>query len=115
MSAAAAGCASIASTPAIQGRVLQVSYDLKPGLVALNVGSEQGVKRGMTFQIFSGSTWKGQVRVENVQPGMSSALITDMTAGQTIAQGDDPRVHGQALWHRVPRLPAAARRGARGA
>jgi hypothetical protein len=80
---------SIASTPAIQARVLQVSYDLKPGLVALNVGSEQGVKRGMTFQIFSGSTWKGQVRVENVQPGMSSALITDMTAGQTIAQGDN--------------------------
>lgn len=81
--------ASISSTPAIQARVLQVSYDLKPGLVALNVGSEQGVKRGMTFQIFNGSTWKGQVRVENVQPGMSSALITDMTAGQTIAQGDN--------------------------
>lgn len=80
---------TISSTPAIQARVLQVSYDLKPGLVALNVGSEQGVKRGMTFQIYSGSTWKGQVRVENVQPGMSSALITDMTAGQTIAQGDN--------------------------
>lgn len=80
---------SIASTPPISGRVLQVSYDLKPGLVALNVGSEQGVKRGMTFQIYSGSTWKGQVRVENVQPGMSSALITDMSTGQTIAQGDN--------------------------
>lgn len=81
--------ASIGSTPEIQAKVLQVNFDLKPGLVALNVGSEQGVKRGMTFQIFSGSTWKGQVRVENVQPGMSSALITDMTAGQTIAQGDN--------------------------
>lgn len=80
---------AIAATPKIDGRVLQVSYDLKPGLVALNVGSEQGVKRGMTFQIYSGSTWKGQVRVENVQPGMSSALITNMTAGQTIAQGDN--------------------------
>jgi hypothetical protein len=80
---------SIAATPKIDGRVLQVSFDLKPGLVALNVGSEQGVKRGMTFQIYSGSTWKGQVRVENVQPGMSSALITNMTAGQTIAQGDN--------------------------
>jgi hypothetical protein len=80
---------AIAATPKIDARVLQVSYDLKPGLVALNVGSEQGVKRGMTFQIYSGSTWKGQVRVENVQPGMSSALITNMTAGQTIAQGDN--------------------------
>ena len=79
---------TIAATPKIDARVLQVSYDLKPGLVALNVGSEQGVKRGMTFQIFNGTVWKGQVRVENVQPGMSSALITDMTSGQTIAQGD---------------------------
>jgi hypothetical protein len=78
----------IGTTPPISGRVLQVNYDLKPGLVALNVGSEQGVKRGMTFQIYAGSTWKGQVRVENVQAGMSSALITDMIAGQTIAQGD---------------------------
>jgi len=80
---------AISATPAIKARVLQVSYDLKPGLVALNVGSEQGVKRGMVFQVYSGATWKGQVRVENVQPGMSSALITDMIAGQTIAQGDN--------------------------
>ena len=80
---------AIAATPPIEARVLQVSYDLQPGLVALNVGSEQGVKRGMTFQIYSGNTWKGQVRVENVQAGMSSALITDMVADQTIAQGDN--------------------------
>ena len=75
-------------TKPINGRVLQVNFDLKPGLVALNVGAEAGVTRGMTFQIYSGSTWKGQVRVENVQPGMSSALILDMKQGETINQGD---------------------------
>jgi hypothetical protein len=76
------------ATKAINGRVLQVSYDLKPGLVALNVGTEAGVSRGMKFQIFNGGTWKGQVRVENVQAGMSSALILDMKPGETISQGD---------------------------
>jgi predicted nucleic acid-binding Zn-ribbon protein len=76
------------ATKPINGRVLQVNYELKPGLVALNVGAEAGVTRGMTFQIYSGSTWKGQVRVENVQPGMSSALILDMKQGETISQGD---------------------------
>ena len=77
----------VAAKP-INGRVLQVNYELKPGLVALNVGAEAGVTRGMKFQIYSGATWKGQVRVENVQPGMSSALILDMKQGQTISQGD---------------------------
>jgi hypothetical protein len=76
------------ATKPINGRVLQVNFDLKPGLVALNVGAEEGVERGMTFQIYNGGTWKGQVRVENVQPNMSSALILDMKSGQTIAQGD---------------------------
>jgi peptidoglycan hydrolase CwlO-like protein len=75
-------------TKPINGRVLQVNFELEPGLVALNVGAEAGVTRGMTFQIYSGSTWKGQVRVENVQPGMSSALILDMKQGETISQGD---------------------------
>lgn len=79
---------AISVAPPISARVLQVKFDPKPGLVALNAGSDQGVTRGMTFQIFNGNVWKGQVRVENVQSGMSSALITDMTTGQTIAQGD---------------------------
>ena len=75
--------------PPINGRVLQVSGgDLNPGLVMLNVGSEQGVKKGFTFQIYSGSTWKGQVRVEGVQPNMCSAVILDLQKGQKIAQGD---------------------------
>jgi len=79
---------AISAAPPIEARVLQVKFDPKPGLVALNVGSEQGVTRGMTFQIYSGNVWKGQVRVESVQASMSSALITDMSSGQTIAQGD---------------------------
>lgn len=86
--AKAQGFTIAAASKPINGRVLQVNYDLKPGLVALNVGAEAGVTRGMTFQIYSGATWKGQVRVENVQPGMSSALILDMKQGETISQGD---------------------------
>ncbi len=72
----------------IEARVLQVNNDLQPGLVALNVGADQGVSRGMTFQIYSGETWKGQVRVEKVEPGMCSALIMTLRPGQSIVQGD---------------------------
>jgi hypothetical protein len=79
--------------PAINGRVLQVNTQLNPGLVMLNVGSEQGVKRGFTFQIYSGSTWKGQVRVENVQANMCSAVVLNLQKGQQIAQGDNAATH----------------------
>jgi hypothetical protein len=47
----------------------------KPGLVALNVGSKAGVKRGYVFEIYSGSTYKGQVRVDVVHDDVSSAVI----------------------------------------
>lgn len=73
--------------PDISARVLQVDYSLEPGLVALNVGSGAGVKRGMTFQIYNGSTYKGEVKVENVREDMCSALVTGST-GAVIGQGD---------------------------
>jgi len=74
--------------PQIEGAVLDVRYDLSPGLVMLNVGSDNEVQRGFTFEIYRGSTYKGRVRVENVQGKYCSAVIIDAKAGTTIAQGD---------------------------
>jgi hypothetical protein len=74
--------------PQIEGAVLDVRYDLSPGLVMLNVGSDNDVQRGFTFEIYRGSTYKGKVRVENVQGKYCSAVIIDAKAGTTIAQGD---------------------------
>lgn len=77
-----------AGTKPIDGRVLQVDTTVKPGLVALNVGENDGVTRGTVFQIYNGNVWKGQVRVESVQASMSSALILNLKDGATISQGD---------------------------
>jgi DNA repair exonuclease SbcCD ATPase subunit len=74
--------------PQIEGRVLQVDRSLEPALVSLNVGKNSGVKRGMKFEIFDGSTYKGYVRVENVHDIMSSAVIMAQVPGTTIVQGD---------------------------
>jgi cell shape-determining protein MreC len=79
--------AEIEAQPDIEGRVLQVDTSIQPGLVALNVGSNSGVKRGMTFEIFSGRDYKGQVKVENVRENMCSALIVG-NPRMTIGQGD---------------------------
>jgi hypothetical protein len=75
----------------IEAKVVQVDYSLKPGLVALNVGSNAGVTKGYTFAIYSGTTYKGEVKVELVHADMCSALITSATG--TIGAGDSATTH----------------------
>ena len=78
----------LSGQPLIKGAVLGTRMDLGKGLVALNVGSNQGVMRGMSFHIFSGSTYKGSVRVEDVQADKCSALVVLPVPGATMGQGD---------------------------
>ena len=73
----------------IDARVVKADYSLKPGLVALNVGSNSGVQAGYTFEIYAGNVYKGQVRVETVHADMCSALITFAKTGTTISAGDN--------------------------
>lgn len=83
-----ASVSDFASVPDIQAGVLDVSFTPEPGIVSLNVGSNKNVKRGYTFEIYDGKTYKGQVRVEFVHPDMCSAVIVRKVPGQTIHQGD---------------------------
>jgi len=80
--------ADFTAVPQIDAAILDAKLDVNPGLVILNVGAEQKVTRGMTFDVYRGGTYKGQVRVENVQPKQASALVIRPVKGQKIAQGD---------------------------
>jgi len=80
--------ASITAVEKIDGAVLGIDTSVAPGLVAINAGQTQGVRRGHTFEIFDGGTYKGQVKIEFVHADMSSGLITRTVPGQTIRQGD---------------------------
>jgi DNA repair exonuclease SbcCD ATPase subunit len=72
------------SQPPIEALVLDVKKDLK--LVILNKGRKDEVKVGYVFDIYRGSQYKGQVRIQDVQEGMSSGLILrEMNA---IGRGD---------------------------
>lgn len=72
----------------INGTVVQALYDVPPGLVAINRGSNDGVMRGYTFEISNGTQYKGQVRVENVREDMCTCIILRTQPGQVIGQGD---------------------------
>ncbi len=72
----------------IKGAVLGVDMSISPGLVMLNVGSDDGVKKGYTFNIHSNTEFKGEVKVLDVQAAMCSAIIEGLSKGATIRQGD---------------------------
>lgn len=74
--------------PAIDAKVLSVAMDIEPGLVSINCGTAAGVERGFTFEIYEGSTYKGQARVEYVYPEMCSAVMVRKVKGETIRVGD---------------------------
>ena len=80
--------ADFQAMPQIEGRVLDVAMNVKPGLIAINKGSVDNVKPGYTFEIYDGATYKGQVRVEYVHENVCSALILRAVDGQQIRQGD---------------------------
>jgi len=76
----------VLAQPLIAATVVDVSHDINPGLVVLNVGSSNSkVTRGMTFQIYKDGTYKGEVKVDRVDATMSSAIIV---RDQGMAQGD---------------------------
>ena len=79
---------SITSLPLIDGAVVSVRSDPAPGLIAINKGKAHGVERGFTFEIYGGGQYKGQVRVDNVQDNMCTAVVLRTVDGRSISTGD---------------------------
>lgn len=79
---------ALVDTPVVNSVVADVRLDLDPGFVAISAGSEDGIGRGMVFDIYSGATYKGQVRVEDVTGRMCTAVITTNVDGAPITIGD---------------------------
>ncbi len=82
----------IESQPDVRGAVTNVSTPSEAGgmvLVSINKGLTDGVKRGMTFEIWNGNTYKGTVRVDSVRDTMCTGIIYRAVPGTPpIAQGD---------------------------
>jgi DNA repair exonuclease SbcCD ATPase subunit len=80
--------AGLLAVPLIEGKVLAYRDELG-GLVTLNVGSEDGVMRGYTFEIYEGAAYEGRVRVQDVLSNMCSALVEQPVPGRDIGVGDN--------------------------
>lgn len=73
----------------IEAQVFNVNSELKT--VTLSVGSDHGVTKGYTFDVFRGNEFKGRVRVVDVDAKLCVARITDAYPGRTILKGDSAK------------------------
>jgi hypothetical protein len=79
---------TIMAQPEISGAVVVVSNDVKPGLLGINRGKADGVKRGYVFSIYSGNQFKGKARVESVEDNMCFAVVESVFENRSFATGD---------------------------
>ena len=77
-----------AAAPPINGAVLGVDAVGGATIVHINRGSNDNVKQGYVFEIYSSGTYKGQARVEIVHGGSCSARMITAREGTAVAQGD---------------------------
>ncbi len=76
------------ATPLIDGAVLGVSTVGSSKIVHLNVGSQDQVAVGHVFEIFNGTTYKGQARVEIVNGNSCTARMIAVNDGTEVMQSD---------------------------
>lgn len=73
------------------GRVIDTKPDL--ALVVANLGSRQGVKNGMPFQVWRGEKQIASVRVVDVRDAVSGAIVQNTTTpAESVRTGDTLRI-----------------------
>lgn len=76
------------AAPPIEGSVTAFSDAVGKGLVQINRGANDQVKRGYVFNLYNGQTFKGLARVDIVNDSTCTARIIELTPGTTVRSGD---------------------------
>lgn len=71
-----------------------VSVKDELALIVANVGTRQGVRLGMPFEVVRGDMVIGTIRIVDVRERISGALIQNLSKDETIKVGDHLRVIG---------------------
>lgn len=87
-SASAAPSGAVPVTPVVAGPIRGEIKEINGRYVTLSIGESSGVVSGMTFMIYRGNVYVGDVRVEAVNPGQAGAIVQMIAPGQAIQPGD---------------------------
>ena len=89
-----AGKATESGTDLVNGKVSAVKPEI--GCVVINLGSKQGVKVGMPFQVRRGGKIIGTIRVVDARQGFSGSVIQNLVSEKDpIRLGDTVKVEAQ--------------------
>lgn len=75
-------------SPQVAGPIRGEVVEVDGRYVSLSVGETSGVVQGMTFMIYRGAAYVGDVRVESVRPRESGGKVTMVAGGQSVQRGD---------------------------
>ena len=84
---------SFLAMPTIRAKVVSVKPDA--GMIVLNVGKDDGVKKNFTFTVHRGPKFIAKVSIFEVRDDISAAMIDVKAKNAAIQRGDD-------AWTRLP-------------
>lgn len=83
----------ITSQNPIDAVVAHADYSSGVGLIQLNRGKDDGVAQGYVFDVWQGSTYKGQVKIDMVYKNSCAGTVQHAKAGVQITAGDSASTH----------------------
>lgn len=78
----------VAVSPLVAGPIRGEISQVDGRYVSIDVGASSGVVAGMTFMIYRGGTYIGDLEIDMVRPKESGGQITMLAAGQQVGRGD---------------------------
>lgn len=86
--AAAPPAGVVAVSPLVTGPIRGEITGVDGRYVSINVGESSGVVPGMTFMVYRGGTYIGDLQIESVRPKESGGKVTMLAPGQQVGPGD---------------------------
>ena len=85
---AATAAGVLAAPPTVAGPINGEVVGVEGGYVNINVGETSGVVSGMTFMVYRGDTYVGDVKVMNVRAKEAGGKVTMVRPGHEVQRGD---------------------------
>lgn len=74
--------------PPVAGPIRGEIVEIDGRYASLNIGETSGVVTGMTFMVYRGDTYIGDLEVETVRPKECGGKVTMVAPGQSVQRGD---------------------------
>lgn len=86
--AAEAPSGALPAVPPVAGPIAGEVVQVDGGYVSVNIGETSGVLSGMTFMVYRGEQYVGDLKIDNVRPKEAGGKLTMVRQGEQVQPGD---------------------------